>query len=369
MFAIIRVEKHKSRESLKFAAAHQLREVEVRNSNPLKRHRNFDSLKSSAGVVEKLERLISGVEIPRRGMDKKGKDQRTVLAMEYLMAVPPDAPFKKNKKKVKEWATASLDFIREKHGADNVLSYHLQLDEKSPHLAVFVAPLVGGTLNAKSFTGSPALLSQLQDAYAVAMSPFGLERGRKNSKAKHESIKEYYARVNAPVAPVPSRLNLLFMGDASRLEHLRTLEVQHNEAMAKAKKLSDANESQARSLTYKDERIEALKENEALARTATARLLKATYTPAQFEKAMGVTIKGKADIFDAVIKAGKASNFAQALGRVVFVMTEWEEGHLATWDDKARLTPAPVPKALKTPDSAPAVIPDVVSPGKRPALR
>jgi hypothetical protein len=336
MYAIIRTKKHKSPGTLKSAVGHQLREMKTPNADPTKHRLNFDSVKSSNEAVENLERLLAGVKVEKRGFDKRGKDQRTVLAIEYLMALPPDADFLNDKERVKSWATASLDFVRAKHGAANVVSYHLQLDEKTPHLAVFVAPMVKGRLDAKAFLGGPAKLSKIQDAYALAMSPFGLVRGIKNSKARHERVGKYYERATKPAVPPPSRFDLLLMGDSERMEYLRTLEAQHAEALAKTERLLDAQQRQAVRITNQSDHIETLRENEALARKATAKMLKNTFTPAEFEKALGVSLKGKADIFDALIAAGEASNFAQALAKVVIAMPAGKE---AAWTAKPRLTP------------------------------
>ena len=42
-------------------------------------------------------------------------------------------------------------------------------------------------------------LRKFQTDYAEKMKPFGLSRGLEGSLAKHENVKQYYARVNAPV--------------------------------------------------------------------------------------------------------------------------------------------------------------------------
>ncbi len=35
----------------------------------------------------------------------------------------------------------------------------------------------------------------MQDSYARAMEPFGLERGVKSSVAEHQTVKEFYAKI------------------------------------------------------------------------------------------------------------------------------------------------------------------------------
>ena len=54
-----------------------------------------------------------------------------------------------------------------------------------------------GKLNCRAlFGGSRYRLSELQDDFALAMKPLGLERGIKGSRAKHTEVRKYYAAVN-----------------------------------------------------------------------------------------------------------------------------------------------------------------------------
>ena len=55
-----------------------------------------------------------------------------------------------------------------------------------------------GKLNCRAlFGGSRYRLSELQDDFAAAMAPLGLERGIKGSRAKHTEVRKYYAAVNS----------------------------------------------------------------------------------------------------------------------------------------------------------------------------
>jgi 5S rRNA maturation endonuclease (ribonuclease M5) len=53
-----------------------------------------------------------------------------------------------------------------------------------------------GKLNCRGLFGGREKLSKFQDSYANALSPLGLERGIKGSRAKHTKIQHYYAAVN-----------------------------------------------------------------------------------------------------------------------------------------------------------------------------
>jgi hypothetical protein len=57
-----------------------------------------------------------------------------------------------------------------------------------------------GKLNCRAlFGGSRYRLSELQDDFALAMKPLGLERGIKGSRAKHTEVRKYYAAINRPM--------------------------------------------------------------------------------------------------------------------------------------------------------------------------
>src|SRR6476659_9751760 len=52
-------------------------------------------------------------------------------------------------------------------------------------------------------------LSKLQDSYAAALAPLGIERGVKGSKATHTKVKEYYQAVNSEPLTASGRIKNL----------------------------------------------------------------------------------------------------------------------------------------------------------------
>src|SRR5699024_11522938 len=72
----------------------------------------------------------------------------------------------------------------------------LHRDEKTPHLHVVTVPLTqDGRLSAKEIMGNRKAMQLRQERYADARQAFGLQRGIRNTGTKHESAKEYYARI------------------------------------------------------------------------------------------------------------------------------------------------------------------------------
>ena len=127
-----------------------------------------------------------------------------------------------------EWCQANLKFAQDKFGKDNLIRFTLHMDEKTPHIhAVFTPINKDGKLHYKSFVNGKTGLTQLQDDYAREMERFGLNRGLKQTRTKHTTTREYYAKLEA-VPPVAIQKNLL--GQPKRGEEERI-----NEAFKKMK--------------------------------------------------------------------------------------------------------------------------------------
>lgn len=98
-----------------------------------------------------------------------------------------------DEKQAKDWVKANYDFISENFGKENIVRFTLHLDEKTPHIHCVTVPITEkGGLSAKEMIGGRLKLQQTQTKYGEAMKPFGLERGRKFSKATHQDTQEFY---------------------------------------------------------------------------------------------------------------------------------------------------------------------------------
>jgi hypothetical protein len=92
-----------------------------------------------------------------------------------------------------EYLKASIDWLKARHGEENVVCLNVQLDETSPHLVAYVVPLtIDGRLSARDFLGGPAKMIAMQTEFAkVVGAPFGLQRGLQGSKAIHTTAAQY----------------------------------------------------------------------------------------------------------------------------------------------------------------------------------
>jgi len=101
-----------------------------------------------------------------------------------------------------EWIDDTRQFVEDKYGKENIISFAMHADELTPHIHVCVVPIIKDQnkkgkdvvrLSAKD-KFNPEELTKLQTEYAEAMKKWGLERGKssKLTGAKHQDTKQFY---------------------------------------------------------------------------------------------------------------------------------------------------------------------------------
>jgi hypothetical protein len=214
-----------------------------------------------------------------------GKVQKNaVQCVELFMGASPEA-FKQPDFKLDDWAQAQVDWLHETFGKGNVLEAVLHLDETTPHMHALIFPQVmrvdnrGGdrrsearhdakqaperaakpALSAAHWLNGSKRLAALQTSYAEAMQPFALERGQERSRAKHQTIRQFYGSierieraaeirgevVNRAVAALPEPR--MFSTPTQRDEH-KDRQRRLAEVATKLHKTAKAREQQALSL-------------------------------------------------------------------------------------------------------------------------
>lgn len=191
-FAILRTAKLKSHGNVGASLAHTFRTRETPNADPerLTDNQVLHGPSTAADVHQALRDRLP---------EKHRKD--AVLGIEYFVGASPEW-FKSGQDGSRYFARA-VDWLKDQHGAENVVSAVVHRDETSPHLVVYVVPRdASGRLNAKKWLGGKAALSKMQTAFANEVgAAAGLERGIEGSLARHTTIREYYAAANQPPAP------------------------------------------------------------------------------------------------------------------------------------------------------------------------
>lgn len=191
----------------------------------------------TAFAILRIEKVKNWTQLRARmtaaGLDADQQRAGTVLAVEVLLTASPEffRPGRAHEagtwdaERFTAWRDASLKFLRTQWGP-NLVSCAAHLDESTPHLACVLSvvddsPRRRGPrvrLNASRWFDGAAKLSALQDAYAAAMAPLGLERGIKGSRARHEDIRRRYSTLKgeAEAAQRAATAAVLMLGDAAR---------------------------------------------------------------------------------------------------------------------------------------------------------
>lgn len=168
--------------------SHNYRNRPTPNADPYRTVNNEHDLKTAGQVMDGIKnRLPEKIR------------SNAVLCVEYLITASPDWAGWKDKKQEADFFKRSLEWLKQRHGAENVISTSIHRDETTPHLVAYVVPIDSqGKLNAREFLGGRAKLSKMQTDFHDQVKDLGLERGLEGSKAEHTTIKDFYAEIQKP---------------------------------------------------------------------------------------------------------------------------------------------------------------------------
>lgn len=187
-FAIYRTAKLKSMGEIGGSLSHTYRTRPTPNADENKLHLNKHIFETYNQCFHALKNSI-----PEK------RRSNAVLCIEHLITASPEWEGWGTKKE-EEFFKKSLEFLNTKYGKENVIACSIHRDETTPHLIVYVVPIdEKGGLNAKKWLGGRSKLSQTQTEFANEVKYLGLERGLENSKARHKTIKQFYAEIEKPI--------------------------------------------------------------------------------------------------------------------------------------------------------------------------
>ncbi|MDN8115484.1 plasmid recombination protein [Burkholderia vietnamiensis] len=203
MYACLRTKKIRNRYHLAGAMRHNLR---------LRKQKNIDSSRSESNQILVNDFGIdctSGAEFTAKlneyyqklGIKEK---KNNVLAFEYFAIASPGFFEGKSIEDIGKWAADQVKFMRKEFG-DQLKFGVLHLDEKTPHIHFFVTTEQKSMKRYKNQKGeffketwslssrhiNPEFLADLQTRFAENNSKWGLVRGQKGSKAKHQEAGDY----------------------------------------------------------------------------------------------------------------------------------------------------------------------------------
>jgi len=206
-FAILRCAKIKNLGNMGASLQHTFRERETPNADARRIHDNtvLHGPSTSADVLEAWK---------ARAPEKIRSN--AVHGLEYFVGASPEAMRAMTRAEQDAYFETALDWLKERHGAENVLSAVVHRDETTPHMTVMTIPLdEQGKLNARALVGNREKLSAMQTDFAEAVGEdHGLVRGIQGSKATHERVQRVYAHIMDPEAAVklPERHRGAFLG-------------------------------------------------------------------------------------------------------------------------------------------------------------
>lgn len=207
---------------------HSKKKVEdpLTNYDPTRYHLNFEvvkgrivqSIDTSRTIAQMLADSLaaSGIKAPNARPNAKCK-RRTLAQFIFSgnrermlelafgeqdvnLSKGADNSHMKREKNIEEWAKDVYAFVAKKFGEDNIISFYVHLDEKTPHVHCSVVPVNDkNKISWHSYFGKDqiegrAIIGALHDGfYKEVGQKWGLERGSNmaETKAKHRSTEEY----------------------------------------------------------------------------------------------------------------------------------------------------------------------------------
>ena len=191
---------------------HIERKVIPHNADPTRTHLNMALVTYPDGVNgrdEAIAHRLKTAGIKRKITNDQVRVVRIVMSgtHEDMMAIYRNG-------KLGEWCQDSIRYLYDTFGIDNVVSAHLHMDEKTPHIHASVVPIVTGErrkakkeqangkrkyrkkanavrLCADDLFNRQTLISY-HDGYGEVMAKYGLQRGVRGSEARHTTTTQYY---------------------------------------------------------------------------------------------------------------------------------------------------------------------------------
>lgn len=210
------------------AANHHENRQDLPNADPELRWLN-KAIVGSGNVWEDVNNRLNEAGITPR--------KNACLAVEFVVTASPEFynvrkvdseqyPDRKtisgNKKSMIAYEQASIDWFKKTYGAENVVCVNRHVDEKTPHLHIFVVPIVKKAisltrqrkgqpmkprrtetktvLSATHMMGGPKQMAEMQTKFAEAVAHLGLDRGIAGTGARHTTTRQYGALTAAAVS-------------------------------------------------------------------------------------------------------------------------------------------------------------------------
>jgi len=207
-YAICRIKKHHQKD-ITAAAKHNFRDANVPNADPDRKIVPLLGASTSNEYINHISQRFNDWKAKKLAAPRTKRGARMAhspcVAVEIMLSASPEY-FRPGRganagvyddERLKKWTDVVKQFAQSEFGKD-IVSLCMHEDECNFHVHLVVMPFdETGNLNAKQLFNRSRLI-RLQDKYAEACKPLGLQRGRRGSRAKHTKVKAFYEAVNKP---------------------------------------------------------------------------------------------------------------------------------------------------------------------------
>lgn len=184
-----------------------------------------------------------------------------VKCVEYLITASPEWFEEHDKGEHQKYFERSIEWLKERHGADNIKCVSIHNDESTPHLVAYVVPLdERGKLNAKKWLGGKKLMNEMQSNFAERVADFGLSRGIEGSRAKHERVQRFYSNLNDEVFLTTDDLKPKLLHKGVFKDEYEDFDVVKNRVNDKLRQVYDNKNKQIQHLERQNKRLQAVQE-------------------------------------------------------------------------------------------------------------
>lgn len=186
-YAIMRFQKYKLG-SVANIERHQRHRNRLRNrTHPERENENHTWKRYEETMTQTIRKAIKEQE---HATGRRVRKDANVLC-ELVLTFSPEMEGQVN---LSDWVRANFAWVRDTFGKGKMIRADLNRDETTTHLHCFVIMTdEQGRFNASRFFNKKKQIVEMQDSYAEAMAPFGLERGlsKEQTGAIHQTLNEW----------------------------------------------------------------------------------------------------------------------------------------------------------------------------------
>jgi hypothetical protein len=228
---VLRVEKVHSASELKGRAGHIQRQQGEREY--LDNESTADDTHLLGGTSEEQTLAMWREDLP----DSYRKD--AVLAGEIVVGGSPAWFEGASREEQDAYFRDALEWVKERHGEENILTAYVHRDEATPHMHVMFTPIreretdegeTKKSLSFKSYYGGRSNMSKVQDDFHRNVAErHGFDRGEVGSRAKHTTTRQYQGALRRNARDAAEAYNG-WKSDPKRIKELREEGLSRKEA-------------------------------------------------------------------------------------------------------------------------------------------